>query len=59
MPVPKYLHNAWLKTATAEQKEILEHEQQKRRKETTLQMLEAKEQIIQAQQAIKAGKRKL
>lgn len=62
IPVPKYLHKAWQKTATTEQIENREHEQylkQLTKERITERMLEAEEQIAIAQQKLQAEKRKL
>jgi hypothetical protein len=60
-PVPRFLHEAWKKTATREQIEQLEREKHQNQidKQITLQQLDAQHQITVARQAIKAAKRKL
>ncbi|QCQ85122.1 replication initiator protein [Blackfly microvirus SF02] len=61
MPVPKYLHEAWKKTATPEQvqKLLLEKRERANSKLLTFQQLEAQEKINNAKQAISAAKRTL
>lgn len=61
MPVPRFLHEAWKKTATEEEIAELaqEKEEQQKIRQTTLKMLEAQEHINKAKQRMKAAKRRL
>lgn len=60
MPVPRFYHEAWKRTATAQMLEALEYEKQQHRQgkqPTTPERLAAEEQITIARQALKAAKR--
>lgn len=62
MPVPRFLHDAWLNTATQEQTEQLEYEryqQNKNKTPVTEKILAARAQIRATQHAISAAKRTL
>lgn len=62
LPLPRFLHEAWKKTATPEQLEQLAQEKYEYRRTkqiVTDQMLEAGLEIAIAKQALKAGKRKI
>lgn len=59
MPVPRYLHDAWEKTATELEKEDLAYEKMKKALSRDTQDLKAKEQIAIAKQQLQANKRKL
>lgn len=61
IPVPRYLHLAWQKAATPEQREELKREQQQLHdlKKITLEHLEATRLMADAQQELKASRRKL
>lgn len=59
VPVPRYLHDAWLETATPQQIEDLLYERYQTRKTPTQQELENKEQIAHARQKLKTEQRQL
>lgn len=58
MPVPRFLHEAWKKTATREQQEELLYEKSKIAKGTTKEQIAAAEQIAIRKQEINADRRK-
>lgn len=59
LPVPRFLHEAWKKQSTPEQREDLAYEKSLLAKKVTSERLKAAEQIALSKQALQGARRKL